>query len=384
MVVTVTHGGYVKRTRADRVPRAEARRARRQGRRRRRRKTSSPSCSSRSTHDHLLMFTRPGRVYVSASSSCPRGKRASRGKALVNFLELQEGEKVVTMLPLKQFDDRAVRVMVDARGMVKKTALDAFANIRSTGIIALSHRRGRRAGRGQLTNGEHGRALGHAQRLRHPLPEEQGPRRWAATRAASRASRCARATTSSAWRPSRGDAPATLLTVCEHGYGKRTPVADYPVKNRGGMGVITIKTSERNGKVVGCARGHRRRRPHAHHRPAASSIRIPVEGIPTLGRNTQGVRLMRVDEGEKVVVGGAPGRARGATAERGAGARPGRGARGRRGPLGATTTDDDDEVETPTEDGRRRRRRRRMRPRSTVPRSARAVRRARRSASPAA
>jgi DNA gyrase subunit A len=96
------------------------------------------------------------------------------------------------------------------------------------------------------------------------------------------------------------NAPATLLTVCAHGYGKRTPVADYPVKGRGGLGVITIKTTERNGKVVGC----RLVSDDEDLMLITSSgkvIRIPVKGIPTLGRNTQGVRLVRVDEGENVV-----------------------------------------------------------------------------------
>jgi DNA gyrase subunit A len=90
------------------------------------------------------------------------------------------------------------------------------------------------------------------------------------------------------------------MTVCEHGYGKRTAVAEYPVKGRGGMGVITIKTTERNGKVVGC----RLVTDDEDLMLITSSgkvIRIPVKGIPTLGRNTQGVRLVRVDEGENVV-----------------------------------------------------------------------------------
>src|SRR5262249_56822016 len=96
------------------------------------------------------------------------------------------------------------------------------------------------------------------------------------------------------------NAPATLMTVCEHGYGKRTPVADYPIKGRGGFGVITIKTTERNGKVVGC-----RLVSDDEDLMIITSqgkvIRMAVKGIPTLGRNTQGVRLIRVEEGEKVL-----------------------------------------------------------------------------------
>ena len=90
------------------------------------------------------------------------------------------------------------------------------------------------------------------------------------------------------------------MTVCEHGYGKRTAVAEYPVKGRGGMGVITIKTTERNGKVVGC-RLVTDEEDLMLITDGGKLIRIPVKGIPTLGRNTQGVRLVRVDEGENVV-----------------------------------------------------------------------------------
>src|SRR5207253_11162970 len=96
------------------------------------------------------------------------------------------------------------------------------------------------------------------------------------------------------------EAPATLLTACEKGFGKRTPVADYPVKGRGGLGVITIKTTERNGKVVGC-RLVSDEQDLMLITSQGKVIRMPVKGIPTLGRNTQGVRLIRVDEGETVV-----------------------------------------------------------------------------------
>src|SRR5262249_3012287 len=96
------------------------------------------------------------------------------------------------------------------------------------------------------------------------------------------------------------NAPATLMTVCEHGYGKRTAVAEYPVKGRGGFGVITIKTTERNGKVVGC-RLVTDDEDLMLITDAGKVIRIPVQGIPTMGRHTQGVRLVRVDEGENVV-----------------------------------------------------------------------------------
>jgi DNA gyrase subunit A len=96
------------------------------------------------------------------------------------------------------------------------------------------------------------------------------------------------------------DAPATLMTVCAHGYGKRTATAEYPIKGRGGYGVITIKTTERNGKVTGC-RLVSDDEDLMLITDGGKVIRIPIKGIPTLGRNTQGVRLVRVDAGENVV-----------------------------------------------------------------------------------
>ena len=151
--------------------------------------------------------------------------------------------------------------------------------------------------------------------------------------------------------------PATLLTVCEKGYGKRTPTSDYPTKNRGGKGVITIKTTERNGKVVGL-RIVTDEDDLMLITDGGKLIRMPVDGIPTIGRNTQGVRLIRLDEGEKVVAmermaekeegeqrglargGGGARRAAAPLAEEDLGeeARRGGGGRGRGGRRGRTTT----------------------------------------------
>ena len=136
------------------------------------------------------------------------------------------------------------------------------------------------------------------------------------------------------------DAPATLLTVCERGYGKRTPISDYPTKNRGGKGVITIKTTERNGKVVGL-RLVTDDDDLMLITDGGKLIRMPVNGIPTIGRNTQGVRLIRVEDGREGRRHRAPGReGRGRARGR---ARGGRGARrgSRREPLAAEDLGDE-------------------------------------------
>jgi DNA gyrase subunit A len=298
MVVTVSHGGYVKRSAVS------AYRAQKRGGR------GVTGASSKdedfvaqlfvaSTHDQLLVFTSHGRVFKKRVYELPEGNRASRGKALVNFLELKEREKVVSMLALKKLEDDKYLLFSTKRGLVKRTSLSAFGNIRSTGIIALTIEEGDDLVGVRLTDGKHdvllstreGRAIRFNETKLRPMGRSARGVKGVSVRDKDQvvAVECVPENT-----------PATLLTVCEKGFGKRTPVADYPVKGRGGMGVITIKTTERNGKVVGC-----RLVVDEEDLMLITSqgkvIRMPMKGIPTLGRNTQGVRLIRVDEGEIVV-----------------------------------------------------------------------------------
>ena len=298
MVVTVSHGGYVKRNSV------QSYRAQKRGGR------GITGASTKdedfvaqlfvaSTHDHILMFTSMGRVYAKRVYELPEGTRASRGKALVNFLELKENEKVVEMLPLKQFEAGKLVVMATQKGVVKKTALDLFSNIRSSGIIALTIDEGDSLVEVRLTDGQYDILLATRDGRAIRFPEEK----------VRGMGRTARGVKGIGLRENDAvvacevfprNAPATLMTVCEHGYGKRTAVAEYPVKGRGGFGVITIKTTERNGKVVGC-RLVTDDEDLMLITDGGKLIRIPVRGIPTLGRNTQGVRLVRVDDGENVV-----------------------------------------------------------------------------------
>ncbi len=192
-------------------------------------------------------------------------------------------------------------VIATRKGTVKKTELVA---VREHPRLAASSRSPSTTATDlvevRLTDGQHDVLLATREGLAIRFPEEKvrrdGPHR--ARRARHHPARQGRA--SSACQTFPRNAPATLITVCEHGYGKRTPVADYPIKNRGGKGVITIKTTERNGKVVG-AGSSTDDDDLMLITDAGKVIRIPVKDIPTLGRNTQGVRLMRVDEGENVV-----------------------------------------------------------------------------------
>jgi DNA gyrase subunit A len=298
MVVTVSHGGYVKRNAVS------AYRAQKRGGR------GITGASTKdedfvaqlfvaSTHDHILLFTSMGRVYAKRVYELPEGTRASRGKALVNFLELKENERVVEMLPLKNFEEGKLVVMATKKGVVKKTALDAFSNIRASGIIALTIDEGDSLVEVRLTDGQHdillatrdGRALRFSEEKVRAMGRTARGVKGIALRDKDEVVAC---------EAFPRNAPATLITVCEHGYGKRTAVAEYPVKGRGGFGVITIKTTERNGKVVGC-RLVTDDEDLMLITDGGKVIRIPVNGIPTLGRNTQGVRLVRVDAGENVV-----------------------------------------------------------------------------------
>jgi DNA gyrase subunit A len=303
MVVTLSHGGYVKRTQLSQY-RAQKRGGRGVMGASNKDEDFVAKLFVASTHEHVLVFTSMGRAYMKRVYELPEAPRHARGKALVNVLELKEGERVVEMLPLKGgLSDEANAgkfvFMATSQGVVKKTALDAFANIRSTGIIAVSIDEGDRLVDVRFTDGKHdillatrnGRALRFNESKVRGMGRTARGVRGIGLREGDEVVAC---------ETFGADEPTTLMTVCEKGYGKRTPVADYPTKGRGGFGVITIKTTERNGKVVGCTLIT-----DAEDLMIMTNqgkvIRMPVKGIPTLGRNTQGVRLIRVDEGEKVV-----------------------------------------------------------------------------------
>jgi DNA gyrase subunit A len=298
MVVTVSHGGYVKRSAV-----SEYRAQKRGGR-------GVTGASSKdedfvaqlfvaSTHDTVLVFTSHGRVFKKRVYELPEGNRASRGKALVNFLELKSTERVVSMLAMKKLEEDKYLVFSTKNGLVKRTSLSAFGNIRSTGIIALTIEEGDDLVSVRLTDGKHDVLLATKEGRAIRFPESKLRPMGRAARGVKGVSVRDKDQVVAVETVPEGT-PATLLTVCQKGFGKRTPVADYPVKGRGGMGVITIKTTDRNGKVVSC-RLVTDEEDLMLITSQGKVIRMPMKGIPTLGRNTQGVRLIRVDEGETVV-----------------------------------------------------------------------------------
>ncbi|HLU68164.1 MAG TPA: DNA gyrase subunit A [Kofleriaceae bacterium] len=298
MVVTRTHLGYVKRTPVSEYSA--------QGRGGRGIKGAQSGGSDdfvtdlfvASTHDTLLLFTSTGRVYQKRVFELPPGARTAKGKPFVNVVDLQDGEEVVGMLPIKNFDPGTFLFFATRQGTVKRTSLDLFQNIRTSGIKAIEIPEGDRLVDVRLSTGESDVLLctkkGYSVRFQEDQVRPMG--------------RDARGVRGINLR--KGDlvvgmavfdrsSDETVLIVCERGYGKRTALGEYPTKNRGGMGVIAIKASERNGPVAGL----RLTRDEDHLILISTTgrlIRIPVNTVPVVGRATQGVRIMRLDDGERV------------------------------------------------------------------------------------
>src|SRR4051812_39358182 len=297
-VVTRSHLGYIKRTRA-REYQAQGRGGRGI--------TGATSTEgdfvadmfAASTHDHLLLFTDKGRVYYKKVFELPEGARTAKGRPIVNVCDLQDGEQVVAMLPFKEFREDMFVFFATQSGTVKKTELSAFENVRQSGIKAITIDGGDRLIKAELTTKAHDvlltSAKGFAVRFKEdrvrPMGRTAAGVRGISLRADDRlVGMCTFI---------REDSAATLITVCERGYGKRTALADYPTKNRGGKGVITIKTTTRNGLVAAT-----RIVTDDDHLILISDrgklIRMRVGEIKVQGRATQGIRLMRVDDGEHV------------------------------------------------------------------------------------
>jgi len=249
-----------------------------------------------STHDYILFFTDAGQVYWQKVYDIPQLGRTSRGRALVNLLELGGDETITSMIPVRTFDERNL-FMATEQGVVKKTVLKAFGHPQRGGIRAIRLDQGDRLIGVALTSGKEEVILGTRDGKAIRFHE-------ADTRAMGRPARGVRGI-----RLRKGDAVvdmvvvdrhATLLTVCENGYGKRTDFDEYRAQSRGGLGLINIKTSERNGKVVGLMAVSDEDETMMM-TSGGMVIRMPTKGIRTIGRNTQGVRMIRLKEGDRLM-----------------------------------------------------------------------------------
>jgi DNA gyrase subunit A len=303
VVVTVSHNGYVKRLPVD-TYRSQGRGGRGIKGTESREGDFVEHLFVANTHDHLLFFTNQGRVYEKRVFDIPELSRTSQGRAIANLLEFQAGEKMSNVLAVKDFGKEEQFLMfATAKGVVKKTALSAYANIRQNGIIAIGLEEGDSLIGVEITSGADqillGTKLGLA--IRFDETDVRAMGRPAGGVTGIRFKRDADEVVSMIVVP-QGDglAKCQVLTACVNGFGKRTPVDEYRLQGRGGSGVINIDVSDRNGPVIGLA--------------AVCDdndlilitekgilIRTKVADIRETGRNAQGVKLIRLDDGDKLV-----------------------------------------------------------------------------------
>ena len=298
MVVTVTHGGYIKRN-AVSLYRAQRRGGKGRSGVRTKDEDFVENLYIASTHAYILIFTNLGKVYWLKVHEIPQGGRAARGKAIVNLLELAANERVMTTLPVKDFESGKYIVTATAKGIIKKTDLMAYAHPRAGGIIALTIDAEDSLIEARLTDGERDLLLASRNGKAIRFPET-------AVRSMGRPARGVRGMSLEGDDQIIGLQSVTentalaLVTVTENGYGKRTDITEYRSQSRGGKGVITIKTNERNGRVV-AIRMVEEDSDLMFVTNRGKMLRTKVEHIRAIGRNTQGVRLMVLEEDEKIV-----------------------------------------------------------------------------------
>jgi DNA gyrase subunit A len=249
-----------------------------------------------STHDYILFFTDKGKVYWRKVYEIPQLGRMSRGRAIANTLTLDRDEKVASAVAVREFDGRNV-IFATEKGIVKRVKLAAFSRPRTIGIIAIGLARGDRLIEACLTTGNQDIVLSSRDGMSIRFVET-------AVRTMGRAARGVKGISLREGDKVVGmavvDDTATLLTVCEHGYGKRTEFSEYRRQRRGGIGLIDIKTSERNGKVIG-ALTVRDDDEVMMITAQGKIIRTAVAQARPIGRNTQGVTLINCGDDDRLV-----------------------------------------------------------------------------------
>lgn len=298
-VVTLSHAGYVKTQ-----PLSDYAAQRRGGRGKSATSMKEEDFIDKlfvaSSHDTILCFTNAGQVYWKKVYELPLASRGSRGRPIINLLPLSEGEKVNAILPIKEFIDGQFILQATANGTVKKTPLLDYSRPRANGIRAIELREGDKLIDVQITDGQQDIMLfsteGKAIRFNESHVRSMG--RVATGVRGIKLPESQKVISLIVVPPECED--RYVLTATENGYGKRTKITEYPVKGRGGMGVLAIKTSERNGSMVGACL-----------LDESSEIMLITDGgtivrtrsteISVVGRNTQGVRLIRLTNDEKLV-----------------------------------------------------------------------------------
>ena len=296
MVVTITHTGYIKRT-----PAGLYRSQRRGGKGRLgivvKEQDFVEHIYVASTHHYILFFTDKGKVYWLKVHQIPHAAPSARGKALVNLINLSPQERLTAILPVKEFTREEFIIMATRKGVVKKTALHAFSHPRSDGIIALHLAEGDRLADARLAGADSDVFLatrnGKATRFNEAAIREMG--------------RAARGVRGIRLGPNDTlvaleiiQERATILSITERGYGKRTLPQAYPVHNRGGKGVINTLVRDKNGPVVGVLQVLEEDEVMLI-TDRGKVIRLPVRDVSLRGRNTIGVKLIDLEEGERTV-----------------------------------------------------------------------------------
>jgi DNA gyrase subunit A len=296
MVITISHSGYIKR-----IPVSTYRRQRRGGR-------GLTGATAKdddwiehlfiaSTHDYVMFFSDKGQVYWLKVHEIPQGGRAARGKPVIQCIAVRPDERITALVPVRDFDDRHWLIFATRNGIVKKTVLSAYGNVRSTGINAINIEDGDELIDVQVTDGNNDIVLGTRSGMSIRFHESD-------VREMGRATTGVKGIELEA--PDRVIGmvvirrDATLLVVTEKGLGKRSEVSEYRVQKRGGKGILTLRQTERTGACVALKEVLADDELMMITRKGII-IRVPVEGISVQGRATQGVRAMNLDEGDELV-----------------------------------------------------------------------------------
>ncbi|HEY4122494.1 MAG TPA: DNA gyrase subunit A [Byssovorax sp.] len=297
MVVTISHAGYLKRT-----PTSTYRQQKRGGKGMVGMEAREEDWVSQlfvaSTHSFVFFFSDKGKVYVKKVYEIPQAPRNAKGRAIVNFVGMEPGEKVAAITPVPAFDDKTFVVTLTVGGQIKKTAVLEYENYREKGIIGVKIEESDQLLSAAITDGAREIVIATKGGMSIRFPEQDVRPTGRATMGVrgielDEADRCIGMCVSS-------EARSRVLAVCERGYGKQTPLEEFRLQSRGGKGVILIDASDRNGPVIGLAmvgandevilvtdRGQ--------------MLRTKVNEIRETGRNAQGVRLMNVEDEERVV-----------------------------------------------------------------------------------
>ncbi len=296
MVITISHSGYIKR-----IPITTYKRQRRGGRGLTGADLKADDWVEHlfiaSTHDYLMFFSNKGQVYWLKVHEIPQAGRAARGKPVINCIAIKPDEQIAALVPVREFTDDKCLIFATRQGTVKKTVLSAYGNVRATGICGINIEKGDELIDVQVCDQNSDIILatkdGMSIRFHQGDVRDMG-----------------RATTGvKGVELEKGDEvigmvvvrrDASILVVSEKGYGKRSELADYRVQKRGGKGIITLKKTEKTGSIVALMEVIPDDELMMITRQGVI-IRLPVDGIRVIGRNTQGVRVMNLDSGDAVV-----------------------------------------------------------------------------------